>query len=89
MISWNALISGYHHQGFSDETLVIFEQMKWKGFLPNAVTFSCVLESCSSIGFLDLGEEIHREVESQGLLHKDITLGNALVAMYVFKVWCR
>jgi pentatricopeptide repeat protein len=82
VISWNALISGYSQQGLGDEALEVFEQMKHEQFIPNAVTYVCVLDACSSIGYLVMGEEIHLEMLKKGLLHKDITLGNALVDMY-------
>ena len=56
--------------------------MQKEGISPNEVTFICVLKACGSIGSLELGKEIHREISEQGLLGKDIVLGTALVDMY-------
>ncbi|KAH7295758.1 hypothetical protein KP509_27G064300 [Ceratopteris richardii] len=83
VVSWSALISGYAQQGKGEEALKCFEQMQNKGLSPNSVTYSCVLKACGCIGALEKGEQIHQEIAQQGLLEKDIILGNALVNMYL------
>ncbi|KAH7281932.1 hypothetical protein KP509_35G004200 [Ceratopteris richardii] len=82
VVSWSALISGCAQQGKGEEALKCFEQMQNKGLSPNSVTYSCVLKACGCIGALEKGEQIHQEIAQQGLLEKDIILGNALVNMY-------
>ena len=83
IVSWNALITGYveHEQGF--EALNCFEQMQREGIIPDAITFTCILKACGSLGMIDKGEPIHQEIVSRNLLKNDIVLGNALVDMYV------
>jgi pentatricopeptide repeat protein len=41
-----------------------------------------MLKDCGCIGSLQKGEQIHAQVSIQGLVEKDIVLGNALVDMY-------
>eukprot|EP00250_Pteridium_aquilinum_P002655 c12879_g1_i1 orf=57-680(+) len=80
--SWTALIAGYAHHGLSDEALSCFGQMREEGIFPNAVTFICILKACGTVGKFEKGEEIHAEVDRQGLLETNTVLGNALVDMY-------
>ncbi|KAI5062763.1 hypothetical protein GOP47_0023302 [Adiantum capillus-veneris] len=82
VVTWNALISAYAQQGLGDKALSSFEKMQDEGFLPNAVTFVCVLKACGSMGAAEKGEEIHAEVSRQGLLALDMMLGTALIDMY-------
>jgi pentatricopeptide repeat protein len=81
-ISWAVLISGYVEHGRFHEASNSFERMKSKGLSPNASTFACMLQACGSIGAVDKGERIHRDVVDRGLLRKDVRIGNALVDMY-------
>ena len=43
VISWNALISGYTHEGKGHEALNCFEQMQCEGLSPDVVTFTNIL----------------------------------------------
>ncbi|KAI5072845.1 hypothetical protein GOP47_0012951 [Adiantum capillus-veneris] len=79
---WSALIVGYVQQGQGEQALDCFVKMQHKGLSPDAVTFSCILEACGSVGAVDKGEQIHNEIARQGLLENDVVLGNALVDMY-------
>ncbi|KAH7434292.1 hypothetical protein KP509_06G009700 [Ceratopteris richardii] len=80
---WTALISGYANQGRDDDALNCFERMQEDGFSPDALTFSCILKACGSLGAITKGSQIHEEIQRQGLLAGDAMLGTALVHMYV------
>ena len=82
LVLWTALISGYAENGHGDEALKCYEHMQHKGLVPDAVTFSCILKACGSIGASEKAKEIHAEILRGGLLGKDIILGNALMDMY-------
>ncbi|KAH7415848.1 hypothetical protein KP509_14G063300 [Ceratopteris richardii] len=56
--------------------------MQAENIYPDAVTFTSILTACASMKRVYLGEQIHDEILKQGLLSKDIALGNALVSMY-------
>ena len=82
VISWNAMISGYSKHDLAEEALYCFNQMLDDGFLPDGVTYACVLKACGGIGSAEKGEEIHEKMRKQGLLQENIMLCTALVDMY-------
>lgn len=82
VVSWNALIGGYTKDGHAEQALNLFAQMQHEGISADAVTYSCILNACGSMGAREKGEEIHREVDKAGLLERDLIVGNALVDMY-------
>ncbi|KAH7365213.1 hypothetical protein KP509_18G014200 [Ceratopteris richardii] len=81
-ILWTSLMAGYAENGQGEEALDLLEQMQLEGVSPNAVTYVSGLKSCGSTGSIDKGTEIHMEIERQGLLEKDLVLGNTLIDMY-------
>ncbi|KAI5072970.1 hypothetical protein GOP47_0013076 [Adiantum capillus-veneris] len=82
VVSWTMLITGYAEQGYSEETLELYKQMKHEGLPSDRVMLVCCLKAFGNIGALDKGCELHAEIESKGLLGRDITVGNVLVDMY-------
>ncbi|KAH7432831.1 hypothetical protein KP509_07G042200 [Ceratopteris richardii] len=54
--AWSALIGGYAEQGQCHDALTCFDQMHSKGLMPDAITFSCLLNACSHSGRLDEGQ---------------------------------
>ncbi|XP_027154188.1 pentatricopeptide repeat-containing protein At4g14850 [Coffea eugenioides] len=60
LITWNALIGGYAHQGRADMALELFEEMTSGSsvVMPNYVTFVCVLTACSRGGMVNKGMDI-------------------------------
>ena len=81
-MSWSAIIAGYAENGLGDEALKCFRQMHDEGVCPNTVTYISVLKACGMVGCLEIGEDIGTKVRKQGLLSKDVAIGNALVDMY-------
>jgi pentatricopeptide repeat protein len=82
VVSWNALISGYAHQGKAEEAFACFQQMRSEGILADAITFISVLMACGSKGAIHKGSHIHQEIVIKELLGKDTLLDNALLDMY-------
>ena len=82
-ITWNALISGYAEHGDGNQALICFEAMQNDGISPNAATFILCLRACGNIGAPEKGEKIHRQIIRRGLLEQDISLGNAIIDMYM------
>jgi pentatricopeptide repeat protein len=56
--------------------------MQFEGICPNEITFSCVLQACSSMGMVSKGKEVHAHIEQEGMLGKSCMLDTALVDMY-------
>ncbi|KAI5079086.1 hypothetical protein GOP47_0006757 [Adiantum capillus-veneris] len=82
VVSWSALIAGYAQHGWGKEALGCFQEMRREGLSPDAITYACTLKACGIAQDIDMGVRIHDEIASQGLLEKDVVLGNALVDMY-------
>ncbi|KAI5062727.1 hypothetical protein GOP47_0023266 [Adiantum capillus-veneris] len=80
--SWNSLITGYIDHGLFDKAIDCLGKMQDEGVGPDAVTFVCILKACGHIQALKKGEEIHAEVQRQGLLDKHGMLATTLVYMY-------
>ena len=83
VVAWNALITGYVHDGRGHQALECLESMQRECMNPDAVTFICSLKACGDMGALNKGKQIHNKiVMNKGLLEKNVELGNALVDMY-------
>ncbi|KAH7277354.1 hypothetical protein KP509_39G046500 [Ceratopteris richardii] len=83
VFSWTSLISGYSQHRHAQEAIKIYQMMKHNGFFPDAITFSCVLHACGTIGDFKKGKEIHEEILQTSALKEDSTLFVTLLDMYV------
>uniref|UniRef100_A0A0D9VFU4 Pentacotripeptide-repeat region of PRORP domain-containing protein n=1 Tax=Leersia perrieri TaxID=77586 RepID=A0A0D9VFU4_9ORYZ len=59
---WSAMINGYACNGEGREALVLFKEMKEKGFQPDAIVFTHVLTACNYSGLVDEGLEFFRSM---------------------------
>ncbi|CAN1137570.1 Putative pentatricopeptide repeat-containing protein At2g01510 [Linum perenne] len=55
VVSWNAVISAYAHDGDGIATLKSFESMVSLGYMPDSVSFLSVLAACSHSGLVEEG----------------------------------
>jgi pentatricopeptide repeat protein len=76
---WNALLSGYAHQGASKEVLELFDRMRQEHIWPDVVTFTTVLNACEE--GTDQAARIHDEMVRCGVKMDDF-LGAKLISMY-------
>ncbi|XAR60162.1 hypothetical protein NMG60_11033418 [Bertholletia excelsa] len=81
VVSWNALLSGFHDGEISDQGPRIFRQMLVEGFKPNIYTFISILRSCSGFSNANFGKQVHAHVIKESL-DKDGFIGTALIDMY-------
>ncbi|KAI5061589.1 hypothetical protein GOP47_0024094 [Adiantum capillus-veneris] len=82
IVSWNALIAGYAEHGQGRKALDCFEQMQIEGVSPMLATFFFSLKACSSTKNMQKCEELHAEIERQGLLDSNLPIGNTLIDVY-------
>ena len=82
VVSWTTVIAGYTGYGYNQEALEYFERMKLEGVSLNSVTFLCCLKACNSVHTMGKGQELHFEIQRQGLLTRNLTVGNSLIGMY-------
>lgn len=81
VISWNALLSGFHDHVTSDQGARIFRQMLIDGFAPNMYTFISILRSCSSLLNIEFGKQVHSHIIKNNYVN-DGYVGSALIDMY-------
>ncbi|KAL8547076.1 hypothetical protein ACS0TY_006704 [Phlomoides rotata] len=81
VISWNALLSGFHDDETCDLGTRIFKQMLTDGFRPNVYTFISILRSCSSLLNIEFGKQVHAHVVKDNFVG-DVYVGTALIDMY-------
>lgn len=72
---------GYVELGLYEDAMALYFQMDEEGVEPDRFTFPRVLKACGGIGFVQIGEVVHRHVVRSGLLNDRFVL-NALVDMY-------
>ncbi|KAK9288685.1 hypothetical protein L1049_017148 [Liquidambar formosana] len=67
LITWNAMIGGYAHQGHADMAIALFEEMTSDSVkvVPNYVTLVCVLSACSRSGSVKVGMEIFESMRGR------------------------
>ncbi|KAF8088893.1 hypothetical protein N665_0527s0013 [Sinapis alba] len=83
LISWNAIISGFYHNGFPFEGLKRFSSLLETEVLvlPDAYTLSTLLSICVNTSSLILGTQAHAYVIRHRLF-KETLIGNSLINMY-------
>ncbi|KAH7353034.1 hypothetical protein KP509_19G076100 [Ceratopteris richardii] len=79
---WNALITGYSDNGYAEQALIIFEQMKGEGISPDAVTYAAALRACGILRASEKGRGIHDDIMVRWDWKINNAVGLALVDMY-------
>ncbi|KAG9439752.1 hypothetical protein H6P81_019917 [Aristolochia fimbriata] len=81
VVSWNALLLGFHDGSGSEIGWRIFNAMLLEFLKPNKYTFISVVRSCTSLLRLDQGKQAHAYIIKSGL-GKDSFVGTTLVDLY-------
>ncbi|KAL3636887.1 hypothetical protein CASFOL_019186 [Castilleja foliolosa] len=81
VISWNALLSGFHDDETSDLGIRYFKQMLTEGFRPNMYTFISILRCCSSFLNIEFGKQVHSQIIKDNLIGNGY-VGTGLLDMY-------
>ncbi|XP_010690022.2 pentatricopeptide repeat-containing protein At4g13650 [Beta vulgaris subsp. vulgaris] len=66
VVLWNVMLVAYGQAGNLSEAYQLFSQMQMKGLEPNQYTYPSMLRSCTSVGAVDLGGQIHTQVIKTG-----------------------
>ncbi|GER46702.1 pentatricopeptide repeat-containing protein [Striga asiatica] len=80
-ISWTLMITRFKQMGFPRDSILLFLDMIYAGFLPDRFTLSSCLSACSELGLVAVGRQLHTWVIKNGFLW-DACLGRGLVEMY-------
>lgn len=66
LVSWSAIISAYGLNGLPHDALLLFSEMKARGFKPNSVTTLSVLSACCHSGLVDEGLSVFIDLANDG-----------------------
>ncbi|CAN1243807.1 Pentatricopeptide repeat-containing protein At3g09040, mitochondrial [Linum perenne] len=58
VISWNSMIVGFAKNGYAEDALRVFWEMKHMDVKPDEITFLCVLTACNHAGMVPEGRHI-------------------------------
>ncbi|XP_008799553.2 pentatricopeptide repeat-containing protein At4g20770-like [Phoenix dactylifera] len=81
LVSWNSMISGYGLNNLDKGAILTFRLMMALGVIPDNITLSLVLDSCSSLLALYEGTQFHALARKLGF-DSDVVVGSALIDMY-------
>ncbi|XP_024522709.1 putative pentatricopeptide repeat-containing protein At3g13770, mitochondrial [Selaginella moellendorffii] len=77
VVSWNALMLGYVHNGQAEVTFRLFERMRSEGCAPNGQTFVAALKACSGLAAKEEGEQVDSKVVKVWSLQRGIEVYSA------------
>ncbi|GAB4833513.1 hypothetical protein Ancab_031757 [Ancistrocladus abbreviatus] len=79
---WTSLMCGYARNGQPEEALHIFHLGQLEGkMVIDEVALTAMLGICGTLGFQEMGEQIHCHAIKCGFLD-DLGVGNAVISMY-------
>ncbi|KAF7144789.1 hypothetical protein RHSIM_Rhsim04G0072700 [Rhododendron simsii] len=56
-VSWNSMLIGYATNGFGNEAMNLFTDMRYADVVPNDITFTGILSACDHCGLVDEGRK--------------------------------
>ena len=81
-VSWGTMMAGYAHNGYFNEVLELFDEMKSKSMVMNKVSAVSSALAASEMRDLDKGNEIHNCVIQQ-CIDSDTVVATAMMTMYI------
>lgn len=64
LVTWTAMISGYAYNGFGEDSVQLFNEMKETGLEPDGIAFIGVLSACSHAGLVREGRGFFESMKS-------------------------
>ncbi|CAK9178456.1 unnamed protein product [Ilex paraguariensis] len=80
-LTWTVMISGFAQNGFGEESLKLFNEMRLDGFEPCDYAFAGAITSCAVLAALEQGRQLHAQLVRLGF-NSSLSAGNALITMY-------
>ncbi|PIN24894.1 hypothetical protein CDL12_02359 [Handroanthus impetiginosus] len=81
VVLWNVMLVAYGQMGDLQESVHIYSQMQNKGLQPNQYTYPSILRTCTSVGAIDLGEQVQTQVIKTGF-QPNVYVCSVLIDMY-------
>ncbi|XP_037497887.1 pentatricopeptide repeat-containing protein At3g12770 isoform X1 [Jatropha curcas] len=67
VVLWSAMIMGYALHGHGQESINLFDAMRWAGVQPNDVTFIGLLTACKNSGLVEEGWQLFCQMNQYGI----------------------
>ncbi|CAN6464961.1 unnamed protein product [Victoria cruziana] len=81
VVLWNLMLVAYGQIGNLSDSFELFSQMQIMGIDPNEYTYPSVLRTCTSLGHIELGEQIHSQTIKSGF-QLNVYVSSVLIDMY-------
>ncbi|CAN0920655.1 Pentatricopeptide repeat-containing protein At4g13650 [Linum grandiflorum] len=81
VVLWNVMLVAYGQLDDLSQSFRLFTEMQVKGLIPNQFTYPSILRTCTSLGALDLGEQIHTLAVKTGFQF-NVYVCSVLIDMY-------
>ncbi|KAK4266648.1 hypothetical protein QN277_027538 [Acacia crassicarpa] len=81
VVLWNMMLVAYGQLDNLIESFEVFRQLLIKGIEPNQFTYPSILRTCTSLGALELGEQIHTLALKTGFQF-NVYVSSVLIDMY-------
>ncbi|CAK7348020.1 unnamed protein product [Dovyalis caffra] len=81
VVSWTSLVTGYSHNGFYEEAIKLFCEMRIAAVYPDRIALASVLSACAELTVMDFGQQVHATLVKSGL-GSSLPVDNSLVTMY-------
>ncbi|KAJ0974122.1 hypothetical protein J5N97_016087 [Dioscorea zingiberensis] len=81
VVLWNVMLVAYGQMGNLQQSFDLFYQMHFVGMQPNQYTYPSILRTCTYVGALDLGEQIHTLIIKTGF-ELNVYVSSVLIDMY-------
>lgn len=81
VISWNAMMAAFAHNGYGTEAIKLFYRMQVEGFKPDVITFVSALSACAFLTAFEEVQDIHVAIVKSECT-EDVIVGNALINCY-------
>ncbi|XP_042033324.1 pentatricopeptide repeat-containing protein At4g13650-like [Salvia splendens] len=81
VVLWNMMLVAYGQLGDLHESFNLFSRMQIKGLKPNQYTYPSILRTCTSVGELDLGQQVHTQAIKTGF-QPNVYVCSVLIDMY-------
>ncbi|XP_058105881.1 pentatricopeptide repeat-containing protein At4g13650 [Magnolia sinica] len=81
VVLWNVMLVAYGQMGNLRESFKLFSEMQVEGMEPNQYTYPSILRTCTALGALHLGEQIHTQIVKTGF-ELNVYVCSVLIDMY-------
>ncbi|KAI3514251.1 hypothetical protein L1887_12570 [Cichorium endivia] len=81
LTTWTVMIGACAASGNANESLVLFDQMRESGLVPDMVSMVTIVNACAKLGAMHKAKLIHDLIRTQ-YRSLDVILGTAIIDMY-------